>query len=264
MGIGYAFTDWNGIGWSAHPVGLANFIKIFSLDEITRTGVIHTLLICVLMVAFSNIIGLLLAIVLQQRFKFRSLYRALFFLPFAMSYLATGYIWKYILTFEGPFNQFLGMIGLQNLQRPWLADPNTALYMVVIVMVWQYIGLTLVIYLAGLEGIPEELHDATAVDGATKWMKFKRVTLPLLTPAITVATLLTMVWGLAIFDQIISLTGGGPVNSTETLATLVYKNSFIYGNFGYGSALAVVLAILVTCFALLQNALARKKEEALS
>ncbi|MDR1028118.1 MAG: sugar ABC transporter permease, partial [Clostridiales Family XIII bacterium] len=243
FGVGYAFTDWTGLTLSANPVGFANFISIFTEQDM-RGSVWHTLLLCFLMVICSNLIGLFLALVLRRSFKFRNVYRALFFLPFAMSHLATGYIWQYILTYEGPFNQFLGFIGLEKLQRIWLADPKLSIYMIAVVMVWQYVGLTLVIYLSGLEGIAEELNDAAAVDGASKWMKFRRVTLPLLTPAVVVATLLTIVWGLASFDQIIALTGGGPAGATETIATMVYKYSFNFGMFGRGSALAVILTLL--------------------
>jgi raffinose/stachyose/melibiose transport system permease protein len=204
-----------------------------------------------------------LALVLRTKFKLRNVYRALFFLPFSMSYLATGYIWNFILSYDGPFNQFLAIIGLGELQNAWLADPRYAIFMVAIVMIWQYTGLTLVIYLSGLEGIPEELEDAVAVDGASKWMKFRRVTLPLLAPAITVSMTLTMVWGLASFDQVIALTNGGPVGATETLATIVWRTTFKYGMYGTGSALAVSLTIVIAVFAIAQNTLLRQREDAL-
>jgi len=259
FGAGYAFTDWTGLSLSADSVGFDNFAAIFT-DETAAGSVWHTFLIAALMVVFSNVIGLALALLLRQRLKFRNFYRALFFLPFALSYLATGYIWQYILSYDGPLNQFLGFIGLENLQRAWLADPRWAIYMIAIVMVWQYIGLTMVIYLAGLEGIPEELDDAVAVDGASRWMKFRRVTFPLLAPAVTVATTLTMIWGLAAFDQVIALTGGGPVGATETLATMVWKNTFKFGMYGYGTALAVILTIVIAVFAVTQNLLLRRRE----
>jgi len=262
IGIGYSFTDWKGITLSANNVGFQNYINIFT-DADMRASVWHTLILAGLMVLFSNVIGLLLAIVLRNKFKLRNIYRALFFLPFSMSYLATGYIWQFILSYDGPFNHFLVWLGFENMQRPWLADPKYAIFMVATVMIWQYIGLTLVIYLSGLEGIPEELDDAVAVDGASRWLKFSRVTLPLLAPAITVALTLTMVWGLASFDQIIALTGGGPVGATETLATNVYRTTFKFGMYGQGSALAVILTIVIGIFAITQNLLLRRREESL-
>ena len=262
FGVGYSFTDWAGITLTANNTGFQNYITIFT-DTTMRASVWHTLLIAGLMVLFSNIIGLMLAIVLRNKFKLRNIYRALFFLPFSMSYLATGYIWQFILSYDGPFNQFLVRTGLAAEARPWLADPQYAIFMVAIVMIWQYTGLTLVIYLSGLEGIPEELEDAVAMDGASRWLKFRKVTLPLLAPAITVAFTLTMVWGLASFDQIISLTGGGPVGATETLATNVYRTTFKFGMYGLGSALAVILTLVIAAFAIMQNALLRGREESL-
>jgi raffinose/stachyose/melibiose transport system permease protein len=262
LGAAYSFTDWKGLTMSANPVGFSNYISIF-IDPITRSSVFHTLLIAVLMVVFANVIGLALALVLRSKFKLRNLWRALFFLPFALTRLATGYVWQYILSYEGPLNQFLTIIGLEKLKRIWLADPQYAIYMIAVVLVWQYIGFAMIIYLSGLEGIPEELDDAVAVDGASKWLKFRRVTLPLLAPSTTVAFLLTMVWGLSSFDQIIALTGGGPAGVTETLATMIWKTSFTYGLFGKGSAFAIILTIVVAFFSILQNVILRRREEML-
>jgi raffinose/stachyose/melibiose transport system permease protein len=149
------------------------------------------------------------------------------------------------------------------LQRAWLADPKYAIYMVVLVSVWQFIGLTLVIYLAGLEGIPEELDDAVAVDGASRWKRFYRVTLPLIAPAVTIAMTFTMIFGLSTFDQIFALTGGGPVDATQTLATMVWRTTFEFGMFGKGSAFAVILTVVVAVFSVLQNSLLRRREESL-
>lgn len=262
FGAGYSFTDWTGLTLSADFLGFSNYIAIFT-DPAMRGAVWHTLILAFLMVVLANLIGLFLALVLRQRFKLRNLYRALFFLPFALSHLATGYVWQYIFSYDGPFNQFLSVIGLENMVRPWLADPKWAIFMVATVMIWQYIGLALVIYLSGLEGIPEEIDDAVAVDGASKWMRFRRVTMPLLAPAFTVAITLTTVWGLASFDQIMSLTAGGPAGGTESLATMVWKTTFVFGMYGRGSAFAVILTVVVAIFSVLQNALLRKQEESL-
>ena len=254
---GYAFTDWTGLTLSANPVGFANFVDIFTSDT-TRNALLHTLLL-----VLSNVFGLGLALLLHRGLKSRNLLRAMFFLPFALSHLATGYVWQYIFSYTGPFNQFLGAVGLTSLQKTWLADPSWAIYTIVAVLVWQYTGLAMIIYLAGLEGISEELDDAVAVDGASRWLKFRRVTLPLLAPAVTIASTLTLIYGLGAFDQVIALTGGGPVDSTETLATLVWKNTFIYGHFGYGSALALLLATIVAFLSIIQMSILRWRESRL-
>jgi len=259
---GYAFTDWTGLTLSANPVGFANFVDIFTSDT-TRNALLHTLLLAALLLVLSNVFGLGLALLLHRGLKSRNLLRAMFFLPFALSHLATGYVWQYIFSYTGPFNQFLGAVGLTSLQKTWLADPSWAIYTIVAVLVWQYTGLAMIIYLAGLEGISEELDDAVAVDGASRWLKFRRVTLPLLAPAVTIASTLTLIYGLGAFDQVIALTGGGPVDSTETLATLVWKNTFIYGHFGYGSALALLLATIVAFLSIIQMSILRWRESRL-
>lgn len=259
IGGTYAFTDWDGGGAGASWIGFGNFVAIFR-DPTTSNALVHTFQLAGLLVVICNVLGLLLAMSLRAAFKTRNLMRAMFFLPFALSHLATGYIWQYIFQYSGPINRILGAMGLETWQKVWLADPHWAIYTILVVLVWQYTGLTMVIYLAGLEGIPDELHDAVAVDGASPWLKFRKVTLPLLAPAITVSGTLTLIYGLGAFDQVLSMTGGGPVNATETLATQVWQNTFVYGRFGYGSALALILTGLVAILSIAQVSLLRYQE----
>jgi raffinose/stachyose/melibiose transport system permease protein len=262
IGGTYAFTDWNGAGAGASWIGLGNFRTIFS-DPTTSSALVHTFQLAGLLVVICNVLGLLLAMSLRRSLKTRNLMRAMFFLPFALSHLATGYIWQYIFQYNGPLNRILGAVGLDSFQGVWLADPTWAIYTILVVLVWQYTGLTMVIYLAGLEGIPDEIHDAVAMDGASSWLKFRKVTLPLLAPAITVSATLTLIFGLGAFDQVLSLTGGGPVNATETLATQVWQHTFVYGRFGYGSALALILTGLVATLSIAQVSLLRYRESRL-
>lgn len=259
IGGTYAFTDWNGAGADATWIGFENFRTILS-DPTTSNALVHTFQLAGLLVVIGNVFGLLLAMGLRKQLKSRNLLRAMFFLPFALSHLATGYIWQYIFQYSGPLNAALAAVGLESWQRVWLADPTFAIYTILVVLVWQYTGLTMVIYLAGLEGIPDELHDAAAVDGASPWLKFRKVTLPLLAPAITVSVTLTLIFGLGAFDQVLSMTGGGPVNATQTLATQVWQNTFVYGRFGYGSALALILTALVAVLSIAQVSLLRYRE----
>ncbi len=261
-GAGYSFTDWNGTGLSANWVGLKNFHRAFD-DSTTSSAIIHTLILAGLLVVLANTFGLLLALSLRNTLKTRSLLRALFFLPFALSQLATAYVWQFIFQYNGPLNEALRGIGLGSWQHTWLADPTWALICVLVLLIWQYTGLTMIIYLAGLQSISEDLDDAVAMDGASGWMKFRRVTFPLLAPAITVSATLTLIFSLGSFEQVIALTGGGPVNSTETLATQVWKNTFVYGTYGYGSALAVILAVMVTALSIAQVAFLRVRENRL-
>jgi raffinose/stachyose/melibiose transport system permease protein len=259
IGGTYAFTSWNGVGASAEWIGFDNFRQIFD-DPITSKALGNTLKLAFLLVVIANLGGLALAIILRRAFKTRSLMRALIFLPFALSHLASGYIWQYIFQYDGPLNRALDLVGLDGWQKTWNADPGWALYTILAVLVWQYTGLAMIIYLAGLEGIPAELDDAAAVDGASAWLKFRRVTLPLLAPAITVCATLTLIFGFAAFDQVLAVTNGGPVNSTETLATQVWRNTFTFGRYGYGAALALILTGVVAVLAIGQVTLLRYRE----
>lgn len=261
-GAWYAFTDWDGISPHAHYIGLENFRKIFS-DPSSRGALEHTLELAVAFVVVSNIIGLLLALGLQRTLKTRGILRALFFAPVVMSSLAVSYIWQFIFSYSGPLNSLLGAVGLDSLKRPWTGDPQFAIWTIFVVLVWQFAGLAMVMYLAGLEGIPEELGEASAVDGASSWRRFRKITLPLLAPAITVSVTLSTIYGLGVFDQVLALTGGGPVDASETLATQIYKQTFAFSKYGYGAAISLVLTVLITVLAVAQLAVLRAREKRL-
>ena len=257
-GAWYAFTDWQGIG-TAHYVGLSNFRHIWDSD-VQRGALWNSLKLAAGFVVLVNGLGLALALGLNRTVKSRHLLRSLFFLPVVLSSLASAYIWQYIFDYRGALNLLLGALHLHSLERPWLGDPHWAFWAILVAMVWQFTGLAMVIYLAGLQGIPEELDEAASIDGARNWFRFRRVTLPLLAPAITTSTTLTLIFGLRAFDQILALTGGGPDYATETLATQVYTQTFANGLFGYGSALALVLSAIVLALAVAQIGALRLRE----
>jgi raffinose/stachyose/melibiose transport system permease protein len=261
-GAWYAFTDWDGISTHANFVGLDNFRHIFR-DPSSRGALEHTLELAFSFVIVSNVFGLALALALNRTVKTRGLLRALFFAPVVMSSLAVSYIWQFIFSYSGPLNGGLGHLGLDSLKRGWTGDPTWALWTIFIVLVWQFTGLSMVMYLAGLQGIPEELDEASAVDGASTWRRFRKITLPLLAPAITVSLTLATIYGLGVFDQVFALTGGGPVDASETLATQIYKQTFAYGRFGYGTALSLILTVLITVLALAQLVVLRARESRL-
>jgi raffinose/stachyose/melibiose transport system permease protein len=254
----YAFTDWDGIG-SATWVGLDNFREILSTPA-TEGAFWNTLKLAGSFLVLVNVIGLALALALHRTLKTRNFIRSLFFLPFVLAPLATSYLWQYIFDYSGPLNRLLGAIGLETWQQPWLGDPGWALWTILVVMVWQYSGLTMIIYLAGLTGIPDELDEAAAVDGASSWTRFRRITLPLLAPAITINATLTLIIGLRVFDQVLALTGGGPVDASETLATQVYKQTFVLGRFGFGAAFALLLSALILLVTIAQITILRARE----
>jgi len=258
FGAFYAFTNWDGLS-HATWIGLQNFREIFG-DEVARGAFWHTLELAGCFAVSVNAIGLALALGLHRAVKTRNVLRTLFFAPVALSPLAIGYLWQWIFDYQGALNRTLADVGLGSWQRTWTADPSTALWTILVVMIWQYSGLAMVLYLAGLQGIPEEIYEATLVDGASTWFRLRKIVLPLLAPALTVSATLTLIHGLRVFDQVKALTDGGPAGATETLTTQVYRQMFSASRFGYSAAFALILTALITVMALTQLTLLRRNE----
>jgi raffinose/stachyose/melibiose transport system permease protein len=258
FGSYYAFTKWNGLTHAAW-VGLANFREV-AADRTARGALAHTLELGGCFVVGSNAIGLGLALALNRAVKTRNLLRSLFFAPLAVSPLAIAYLWQWIFDYDGVLNRLLVDVGLASWRHNWLGETSTALWTILVVMIWQYSGLAMVLFLAGLQSISDDVYEATLVDGASAWFRLRRVVLPLLAPALTVSATLTLIIGMRVFDQVLALTGGGPVDATETLATQVYKQTFIALRYGYGAALALLLTALIVVIAVTQLALLRRNE----
>jgi raffinose/stachyose/melibiose transport system permease protein len=248
IGGTYAFTDFNGIS-DANWVGFANFARI-GTDPQTMGAIGNTFFIAMIYFIGVNIIGLGLALALNRSLKSRYLLRVLMFLPVVLSSLAVSYIFKFIFDYEGPLNQFLMVFGME--PKLWLADTSTAIWTIIIVAVWQNSGLGMVIYLAGLATVPQELEESAAIDGAGVFSRFWHITLPMIQPAIAITTTLSLLTGLRIFDQVVAMTGGGPFGATDTMSTVIYRITFEYSDFGYGTALATVFALVLAFAAVLQ------------
>jgi raffinose/stachyose/melibiose transport system permease protein len=248
IGGTYAFTDFNGIS-DANWVGFDNFIRI-GTDPQTMGAIGNTFFIAIIYFIGVNIIGLGLALALNRGLKTRYFLRVLMFLPVVLSSLAVSYIFKFIFDFEGPLNQVRMFFGQEPLL--WLADTNTAIWTIIIVAVWQNSGLGMVIYLAGLATVPPELEESAAIDGAGVFSRFWHITLPMIQPAIAITTTLSLLTGLRIFDQVVAMTGGGPFGATDTMSTIIYRITFEYSDFGYGTALATVFAVVLALAAVLQ------------
>jgi raffinose/stachyose/melibiose transport system permease protein len=257
----YAFTDWNGLT-NPNFVGLRNFQQIFN-DRAARLAFINTVVLAVAVVIAVNIIGLSLALALHRAVRTRNVLRSAFFAPVALSPLAVSYIWQFVFAYDGPLNVLLQGFGLASLQRPWVADPAFALWTIFVVLVWQFSGLMMMFYLAGLYSIPDDIDEAAAVDGAGPLSLVWHVTLPLLAPAVTVSLTFSAILGLRVFDQVLALTNGGPAGVTETLATQVYKQTWTLGRFGYGAAFALLLSLFVAIIAIGQLLVLRGRERAM-
>ncbi|GGT81312.1 MULTISPECIES: carbohydrate ABC transporter permease [Actinomadura] len=261
-GIVYAFTDWNGIGDRSF-VGVDNFDRLLR-DDAARGSLVNTLLLTVAIVVVQNGIGLLLALGVHTRIRSRAVLRVVFFAPAVVSPVMVAFLWKYVYNPapDAGLNGILGAVGLGSLRQDWLGDPSLALWSVAGMVIWQFSGYSMVIFLAGLEGVPVELHEAAMIDGAGRFQRFRSVTWPLLAPAVTINVMLSTIGGLKLFDQVYAATSGGPGHASETLSTVLYKQAFVFGNYGYSTAIALVLALFVAAVSLIQIRYLRGREVA--
>ena len=262
-GVYYAFTDWDGLDPSFSFVGLDNFFEMFR-DPDAKQAIWHTLLIAVSITVIQNGFGLALALGVNTMIKSRNVLRVFLFAPAVITPIVTAYLWRNLLAPDGAVNSLLGAVGLDSWQQNWLGDPDLALWSIVGVIVWQFGGYSMVIFLAGMQSIPKDIYDAAAIDGTGPVRRFWSVTRPLLAPAFTINLMLSIIGGIKLFDQVYALTGGGPGHATDTLSTLIYKDAFTLGEFGYSIALAVVLTVIVAVASTGQYLVLARNERAAS
>jgi raffinose/stachyose/melibiose transport system permease protein len=247
MGIAYSFTDWNSYSTEVHFVGLDNFRTIFSGSEKYLDYIGNTLIFTVYTILLKTIIGLFLAILLNHGVRrLAHLYRVIIYLPVVLPTIVVGLVFRSILNPRtGIVNEFFRAVGLDALALPWLVNPDIALLSVIGVDTWKGVGYIMVILIAGLQAIPQEYYEAAAIDGASPFARFQHITLPLLVPALTVVTILNLLYGLRVFDIIYVLTGGGPGYATDVVFTAVF-DEFSKGRYGVGTALSSVLFVIMT------------------
>lgn len=239
----YSLTEWNGISKNPEFIGLDNFIHIFTVDKTFLKAMLFTGKYMILFVTVVNVLGLMLAVMLVKRLRTANLLRAVFFVPYIMSMIVVGFIWKFI--FLQGFTTMEEMTGWGIFQLSWLGDEKLAFLSILLVSIWQALGFYVVLYIAGLQTIPEDVLEAAVVDGASGPAKFFRVTLPLLTGSITTCIFMALTNSIKIFDIILALTGGGPGGSTYSVTLDVYREAFQNNNFGLGSAKALILFVTV-------------------
>jgi raffinose/stachyose/melibiose transport system permease protein len=262
-GLGYAFTNWDGLDPSFSFVGLANFSELFK-DPDARLVIWHTLLIAVSITVIQNAFGLLLALGVNSSIKSRNVLRVFLFAPAVVTPVVTAFLWRDLLSTNGAVNSLLGAVGLDSWRQDWLGDPKLALWSVIGVIVWQFGGYSMVIFLAGLQAVPTEIYEAVALDGAGAVRRFWSIIRPLLAPAFTINLMLSIIGGIKLFDQVYALTGGGPGHATDSISTLIYKDAFTLGEFGYSIALAVILTIIVAVVSAGQYSVLARNERAAS
>ena len=243
----YSLYDWNGLEPLDNFVGLANFERALS-DPVFLGSVSHNALIVVLSLVVQVPFALGIALMLNRRFPGRAVLRLIFFAPYVIAEVITAIVWSLMLQPNGLADHLLTAIGLEDAYHPWLADPDTVLIALFFIITWKYFGFHMILMLAGLQGIPRELEEAAAIDGASRRQALRYVTLPLLGPTIRVSVFLSIIGSLQLFDLVWVTTRGGPVNASNTMAVYMFDRGFVRFQFGYGSAVAVILFLI--CFVL--------------
>lgn len=253
----YSLTDWNGIDNNFKMVGLTNYINLFQDPNVTRT-IGTTFKYTIAITLMCNLVALLLAMALNMKLKTRNIMRSVYFLPSVLSGLIVGYVWSFI--FTDPLMNFGKLIGNPVLSKNILSSREWSIFAAAGVTVWRSAGWYMMIYIAGLQGIPTELTEAAAIDGASAWKRTRHITLPLLAPSFTVNIILAFERGLKDFDSIFALTGGGPGDATMTIAINIYRQSFFFSRAGYGTAIGIMLFVLVASLSLIQLVFLRRSE----
>jgi multiple sugar transport system permease protein/raffinose/stachyose/melibiose transport system permease protein len=242
QGFWFSLTRWDGLT-PPQFIGFDNYAAMAG-DPTFRGALRNTVLWLLLFGGLSVIGGFGMALVLQRERRGVGLYRAALFTPVVFSLVVTALVWRVFYQPDGLADQILRAVGLQQLSHPWLADPNTALYAVILPALWRQIGYVMVLYLAGLKAIDPALHEAAKVDGANSWQRLWRITIPQLRGVNSVVLSVIVIDSLRSFDIVWALTRGGPYHSSELLSTYMYATAFQSLRLGYGSALAVVIFVL--------------------
>jgi len=239
--------EWDGISPVRDWVGLDNFVRLLT-DPVFWQAFRNNLIWLVLIVTFNVVVGLVAATLLSTAIRARFVFRLGYFLPVIQASIVTAMIWRWIYSPDGLLNTTLKSVGLGGLARGWLGDLAFALPALAVAACWAGFGLSVVIFLAGMQGVDQSLYDAARVDGANSRQLFRYVTIPALRNTITVVVLLQMIAAFQVFDIIWATTQGGPIRETEMLATYMFKRGFQQGEFGQGAAIAVVLCGIVLAF----------------
>lgn len=258
MTIQYSMTKWNGISKNPVFVGLDNFKQIFTGDTNFADSAWFTIKYAILYIIIVNVLAILLAIVLDMKLRTTSWLRAAFFVPYILSLVIVGFIWKFI--FMQGFSSLSESTGWGMFDLSWLGTPGLAFISILAVSIWQSIGFYLVIYIAGLQSIPEDLKEAATVDGAGPLRKFFSITLPLLAPSITISVFMALTNSIKVFDVILSLTGGGPGGTTYSVAYDIYRDTFQNNLYGYGTAKALILFLAVLVVTIIQLSIFKRRE----
>lgn len=259
VAVYYSLFDWNGFGPIDDFAGLRNYRTALT-DDTFLESIQHNLVIVGLSLVLQLPLSLGIAFLLNRRLRGQTLLRLIVFIPYVLSEAVTALVWLALLQPNGAADQTLEALGLGGLTQLWLADRDIVLYTIFVVATWKYIGFGIILFLAGLAGIPKELREAAALDGASSWQTVRHVVLPLLGPTIRIWIFLSVIGSLQLFDLVWIMTEGGPANGSEMMATYLIDEGFRRYRFGYGSAVAVILFTICFIFALLYQRFALRRD----
>lgn len=243
QGIGISLTDWDGFG-EAKFIGVRNFFTFFT-DSRATDALFHTLHYGLVTPVLLNVAGLLCALLLDRKLAGRNAARVLVYLPGVISSLVMGYIWRIVLMRDGgALHDIMIFMGLGEYFKVWLSIPDQAMWTIIAINVWQHMGSTMIIYLAGMQTISVELYEVSRIDGANYWQSLKNIILPLLIPAFKINIVMQLIGSLAVHDSIVALTDGGPGYQTETLSVYIYNMAFGTKT-GYATAVALIMFVII-------------------
>lgn len=250
IAIYYSLYNWNGFGPLTDFVGFKNYSDAIS-GHVFRSAVGHNILLVVLSLVIQLPIIIALALLLNRRLRGRSVFRVVVFVPYLLSEATAAIIWTLMLSPGSFVDQALRSVGLGSLIHGWLAEPNLVFYTLFVVITWKYIGFGVILLLAGLQAVPAELREAAAIDGASPWQVTRRIVLPLLGPTIRIWVFLSVIGSLQLFDLVWIMTLGGPANASTTMVTYMIDHGYRANEYGYGSAVSVIVFVICFAFALL-------------
>ncbi|GII97916.1 carbohydrate ABC transporter membrane protein 1 (CUT1 family) [Sediminihabitans luteus] len=248
--VQFSFYRWKGFGPLVDFVGLKNYALVLQ-NEVFTDAVVHNLVIVVMSIVLQLPLGLAIALLLNRKMWGQGLLRTIIFVPYVLAEVIAGVVWFQLLQPQyGVVDTMLASIGLEGPAQGWLGTPEYALGTVIVVLTWKYLGLAVILFLAGLQGVPDELHEAAQIDGASWWQVQRRITIPLLGPTIRTWMFLSMIGSLQLFDMVWILTKGGPANATTTMATFLITEGTKRHNYGTAAAASVILFVIALVLAL--------------
>lgn len=255
----YSFTDWNGFSDRYRFVGFDNFGTVFR-EKDNWLSFWNTIYFSVLSIVLGTVIQLVLAVLIHMKIKGRTFMRSVIYLPAVISPLIIGLTWNSFMQYTGIINEFFVKLGWPGGVTDWLGDPGVVKNSLVFINLWQFTGVGMVIFLAGMNSIPQEVNESATLDGAVRFRQFRSITLPLIMPFMTIVLFMGITGALKVFELPFIMTNGGPIGASKSIVMSIYENAFGYQRFGVASAIGIVFFLFIAGITLLQLHMTRKRE----